>query len=490
VPALRLDTGNRPRGLLTTQDLNRRRDMHVSSPRRGARSIGLLAAAALTTATVLTAHASADASLPSSASAPTTQRTKVIKVKVDPRLFGVHDYYWNSLHRTGTGQIRLWDAGTKWRDIFPTMDAPVWTRLDDAVQAAHDNGTEVTLVLGLSPSYAAATPTAAPDLTMYDTYVRAVMDRYSPANWGYRGIANYQVWNEANISTFWTGTYDQLGQLVKTAYLARNAVDPGARIIAPAMVSRLGYQQAGIKKFYATKVGGVPVWKYVDAISLNLYPVDRYTDSHGTNRPGTPEDAMALLRTVKGLLAKDGVPRSLPIWDTEINYGMRTGAAGGSSAAPISNQKQVAYVIRTFLLNAAQGVKRVDWYAYDMGNLPTAAGGTPLGNTLLTDPDDRPAGTLTPAGHAFSRVQSWMRGTLIGTTTKRPCSADRYGTYTCVIRYGTGMGRVYWNPWRTRTVTLVSSAHHKVSESGTSAKVRGGSKLKVGYQPVLVRSAR
>lgn len=82
-----------------------------------------------------------------------------------------------------------------------------------------------------------------------------------------------------------------------------------------------------------------------------------------------------------------------------------------------------------------------------------------------------------------------MKGTLIGTTTKRPCTPNKAGTYTCVIKYASGMGRVYWNPWHTSTVTLVPSAHHKVSEAGTSAKVRGGSKLKIGFQPVLVRSA-
>jgi hypothetical protein len=37
-------------------------------------------------------------------------------------------------------------------------------------------------------------------------------------------------------------------------------------------------------------------------------------------------------------------------------------------------------------------------------------------------------------------------------------------------------------------VTLVPSARQKVSESGTTTKVSGGTKLKVGYQPVLVRS--
>jgi polysaccharide biosynthesis protein PslG len=451
----------------------------------------MLAALALGTTTVLTVHASADATQPVSAVASTTtdKAAKVIKVKVDRRLFGVHDYFWNSLHRKGTGQIRLWDSGTTWPDLFPTMATPNWTRLDAAVRAAHANGTEVTLVLGLSPSYAASTPTGAPDPALYNTYVRAVMNRYKASRWGYRGIANYQVWNEANIETFWTGTREQLANLVRIVYRARNAIDPGAKVIAPAMVTRLLYQQGRIKRFYALKVGGVPVWKLVDAISLNLYPVDTYTDKHGTNRPGTPEDAMALLTKVQGLLAKDGVPRSKPIWDTEINYGLHTGATGGTAAATIPDSLQVAYVMRTYLLNAARGVKRVDWYAYDMGNLSAASGGGPLGNTLLTDPSDRSAGTLTPAGYAFTRVQSWMRGTLIGTTTKRPCTASSTGTYTCVIKYASGMGRVYWNPWHTSTVTLVASAHHKVSEAGTSAKVRGGSKLKIGYQPVLVRSA-
>jgi hypothetical protein len=470
--------------------------MRVSPPTRGARATRLLVASALAAAAVLAAHPSAVAQRPAAADRTSDRATRVIKVKVDPRMFGVHDYYWNSLHRAGTGAIRLWDAGVQWRDLFPTPDAPNWTRLDDVVQTAHTNHTEVTLVLGLSPSYAAAVPTDPPDPAMYDAYVRAVMSRYSPSHWGcgtstgcYRGIAAYQVWNESNIATFWTGTNDQLAGLVKTVYDARNALDPGAKVVAPAMVTRLGYQQGGIKRFYATKLNNVPVWKYVDAISLNLYPTDTVSDSHGRNRPATPEDSMALLAKVRGILAADGVPKSFPIWNTEINYGLRTGVSQPTPAKPVSSAVQVAYVMRTFLLNAAQGVKRVDWYAYDMGNIAPQYGGAPLGNTLLTDPSDRPAGTLTAAGRAFTRVQSWMKGTLVGTATKRPCSANSTGTYTCVIQYRSGMGRVYWNPWRTVNVKLVPSAHQKVSEGGSLSKVRGGATIKVGYQPVLVRSA-
>ena len=200
---------------------------------------------------------------------------------------------------------------------------------------------------------------------------------------------------------------------------------------------------------------------------------------------------MALLSTVRRILAKDGVPKSLPIWNTEINYGLRFGVNGGKPAASIPVGRQIAYVIRTFLLNAAQGVKRVDWYAYDMGNLSAGLGGAPLGNTLLTDPSDQAAGTLTPAGFAFTRVQGWLKGgTLVGTTTRRPCIVDRHGTYTCTITYANRSARVYWNPYGQGTVTVPASARTKTDELGTTSPITGGSRLHVGDQPVLVTSPR
>jgi hypothetical protein len=462
--------------------------MHVPTRRARCRRVDrtrVLLVSALTAALAVLAAPgapTASAHLPVEKS---DHRAKVKKVKVNPKLFGVHDSFANSLHRSGTGSIRLWDSVTQWKDIFPTATSgPSWTRLDSLVRKAHDNGTEVTLVLGLTPSYAGAYPTSMPDLDMYADYVRAVMEHYRPSSWGYRGIAAYQVWNEANIATFWTGSYAELGQLVKTVHDVRDQVDPGAKVVAPAMVTRLTYQQHGIKAFYKTRVGGRPVWKYVDALSFNLYPLDRYPNPDPT-RMGTPEDSMALLSVVRGILAKDHVSTKLPIWNTEINYGLQFGANGGKPAAPIPVSRQVAYVIRTYLLNAARGVKRVDWYSYDMSN---RGGIGAIGNTMLTDPDDPASGSLLPAGRAFTRVQSWMKGTLVGTATKRPCIRDEHGTYTCTIRYAKGTGRVYWNPYHRAKVRLVKSATKKIDQYGDRSRAKGGSRIRVDYRPVLVRS--
>jgi hypothetical protein len=446
---------------------------------------------------VLLPIAGAQAQVPHTRSVATAaspaHKARVQTVKVSPRLFGVHDANLTSLSHHSTGSIRLWDTGVMWTDLQPDSTTMDFTRLDQIVNLAHQNGTEVTLVLGLTPKFAAPDPdsptyaTEMPKLALYQHYVTAVMQRYKNFfGKGQRGIANYQVWNEANISTFWTGTVAQMAQLTHTVWKIRNSVDPGARVIAPAQVTRLGYQQAWTKKFYAQKVGGKPVWKYVDALSLNLYPLATYPSGSHT-RPGRPEDSMALLALERGILHKDGVPSKIPIWNTEVNYGLNAGPLGGTESTTIPDALQVAYLIRTYLLNAAAGVSRVDWYAYDMGRLPS--GGT-LGNTLLTDPANLAAGILTPAGRAFTRVQSWMAGTLVGTKTRPPCTKDKHGTYTCVVMYHKGMGRIYWNPTTSAKVTLVKSAKTRMDENGASTSVKGGKKLTVTYAPVLVRSSR
>jgi hypothetical protein len=473
--------------------------MHPSSPRLLVKRTVVLFGSALAVAlALLTPHQAASASRADDSQVaynssdpkvtPTTQ-----SVTVDPRLFGLHDAHLKALSRSGTGSIRLWDTGTTWAQMQPTNAAPDFTRLDQIVRDAHANSTEVTMVVAMTPQWAAPDPsnpayqTEMPDLTAYKSFLSTLMSRYkdfqfAPGDSG-RAIANYQIWNEANIVNFWTGTSAQMAQLTAAAAEVRSQVDPGARLIAPALVSRLPYQQKRILQFYAQKVNGKPVWKYVDALSFNLYPLDSYPSGSGT-RPGTPEDSIRLLSQTKTILYVDGVPSTVPIWDTEINYGMR---GGGAASFPIPDDLQVAFGMRTFLLNAARGVKRVNWYAYDMGNLPT--GGT-LGNTLLTDPNQRSTEPLTAAGDAFGRIQQWMDGALVGTTSTAPCAHDLHGTYTCVIRYADGStGRVYWNPYSSGQVTLSSTAQTIEDEYGTTTAVAAGqSTLQVDYKPVLVRS--
>jgi len=402
-----------------------------------------------------------------------------VTVKVDRRLFGVHDAGLSSVSSGAAGSVRLWDAGTTWREIETSPGSYDFSRLDAVVTAAQARNVEVTLVLGMTPDFYGG-PTANPsDLGAWSRYVTAVASRYRSFN-GKRGIHAYQVWNEANVKNFWTGSPVQMAGLTKATWNAVKAVDKSALVIGPAFAARIAEQTRGIGFFYYIKLSGVPIWRYLDAISLNLYPLDKYG-----SKVGMPETSMALLAKARTQMRLRGVPATKPIWNTEVNYGMRTGTFGGTRAAAIPPARQAAYVARTYLLNAAKGVKRVHWYSWNMGYL--ASGGT-LGNTLLTNPSDGTTRTL--AGNAFALVKGWMvGGTLVGASrSAQPCAKDRLGTYTCVIRYKDGVRRVYWNPTKTVTLRAARNATFKVGVYGRRTAVKGGARLRVDYLPLMVRS--
>ena len=416
--------------------------------------------------------------------AVTSSAATANQVHVSHRLFGVHDgsslKTVPALSRSFThlheGSVRLWDVGVQWREIELTPHHYTWTTLDRLVSQAQAAHAEVTMVVAMTPSFYSSDPLEPPrNLARYREFVSALMHRYKVFN-GTRGITNYQVWNEANIATFWTGSMGAMARLSKIVYDVRNRVDGHARVIGPSMVTRLPYQQDWLQKYYRMRLNGTRVWRFYDALALSLYPLPRYG-----KRLGVPEDSIALLTEVKRKLHGDGVPASKPIWDTEINYGLQTGAKGGTRAARISTSRQAANLARTYFLNAANGVKRVFWYRYDWGSLRD--GGT-LGNTLLTRPTDPTQ--VTPVAKTYLRTQGWMHGTLVGHAGKRPCQRDSKGTYTCVVKDASGTRRIYWNPFRRATVTLSAGARHVHGLLGGTRNVAGGSRLTVDYRPVMV----
>jgi hypothetical protein len=398
-------------------------------------------------------------------------------VRVRHSLFGMHDATSNSLTTLQAGSERLWDVGVQWRDIEVRRGVYHWGRLDQLVTVAQQAHAEVLMVVAMTPRFYARKPTDPPaSIKPYKRFVHALMKRYRSFH-GRRGIAAYQVWNEANIATFYTGTVAKMARMTRAMAAVRHSTDRHALVVAPSMVSRLGYQQKGIAAFYRQRVDGAAVWRYVDAVALSLYPMPRYG-----RRIGVPEDSIALLTKVRGILRHAGVPRSKAIWNTEINYGLQSGAKGGTAAARISEGRQAANVMRTYLLNAAAGVKRVYWYRYDWGRLP---GGGVLGNTLLTDPDD--SSRVTDVGRVYLRAQKWMHGTLVGPSkSARPCRHNGHGTYTCVVRDSRGTRHIYWNPFRTGTVRLPRGVHHLQGVLGAVSTVKPRSTIKVGYKPVMV----
>lgn len=391
---------------------------------------------------------------PSAAAGPAPRGVR----KVNTHLFAVHD-----ANPVGEGwpnapvsSVRVWDVGATWREIEPSDGQFDFTRLDAIVETAESKGADALVVLGQTPSFHAVNPDAPafygvgassmPRMAAWERYVGAVAARY-------RGRpVSFQVWNEANVIGFWQGGPQQMAQLTKAARDVLAVVNPGATLVAPAFVTRLSGQRAYLDKFYAQRVAGRPVADYVDVVSLQLYPM----------ATGTPEDSMALLGTNRAILARHRVNK--PIWNTEVNYGMT-----GKPVKALSNSRQAAYVARTYLLNAANGIQRVYWYGWETQSIVS---------TRMVTSD---LSSLTPAGVAFGTVADWMRGARINS-----CPISSNGTYVCTLTKNGETRRIYWNPTRTVKVTTSSSATAAHKLGGARRTIKGGSALEVDFVPVMV----
>jgi hypothetical protein len=381
--------------------------------------------------------------------------------RVKATFFGMHDGDPTSWPAAPVGDIRLWDTLVTWREIETANGVFDFSRLDAQVDAARANGSRVLLVLGQTPRFHSTKPgkrgsyglgaASMPTKASWTNYVYKVVNRYQG-----RGV-DYQVWNEANVSGYWNGTAAQMAKLTQWTSRIVNRNDSSALVVAPALATRLTGQRAWLRSYYAQRTGGKKVSAYVDAVSLNLYPLPKQA----------PEASMTLLAASRVMLSRAGVHK--PIWNTEINYGL----LGGGSANNISRAKEAAYVARTLVLNAENNIKRTFWYAWDLQN---------LANTQLTYTNGT---SLTRAGTAYKVVRGW----LLYSRTKG-CVRDRKGTYTCSLAYSGGVKRIYWNPSHTVTVRAVKSARASVGLYGVEKPLSGGEAVGVGMAPVMVRSAK
>ncbi|MFM7146227.1 MAG: hypothetical protein ACKOW5_07810, partial [Actinomycetales bacterium] len=103
------------------------------------------------------------------------------------------------------GMHRLWDLGVTWKDVNPAPGTFTWTALDAQVAKAEASGARPLLVLGMTPTWAAANPgagdprwglgTASPprDINDWRAYVSAVVDRYGSRIAAYEVAARMQL---------------------------------------------------------------------------------------------------------------------------------------------------------------------------------------------------------------------------------------------------------------------------------------------------------
>jgi hypothetical protein len=268
--------------------------------------------------------------------------------------------------RTGYTAIRLWDTGTDWASLAPQPHLWKFERIDEYLVAGEKARLKVLWTLGNTPRWASSRPNekcaygfgcaAVPaNIEDWRRYVRIVATTF-------RGrIECYEPWNEASFPSdpifkqpgaggdteqFFSGSVDDMVSLARVAYEEIKRADPQACVLSPSFHSSGNW----VEKFdrFLDAGGG----KYFDVASQHFY--------YGEE----PEQSVPVIRAVRQVLAKHGLSQ-VQIWDTEVGVAFSAKAKEWSG---ISEEDLVyALTLRTYLINASEGVPRIYWYAWDNG---------------------------------------------------------------------------------------------------------------------------
>jgi hypothetical protein len=351
------------------------------------------------------------------------------------------------------GFVRLWDSRTSWNYLQPARDGWDFSVLDAAVANASAHGAEISLVLGQTPAWASSRPAesayegagaAAPPASVADwwTYVNTVAARY-------RGrIASYEIWNETNLPGYFSGTVAQMVRLTRIGRDAVKRADPGAAVLGPSVTLRTGTSY--LRAF--AKAGG---YRFSDVVNIHGYP-GPYVG---------PEGGIALVDRARREISQYPGGRK-PVWNTELNFGLKTPASGGKPAY-LSSRRQAAYVARAYLLNWSHGVRRLAWYNWSDASF--------LGVRMSSGGPQAAA-----PGAAFANVRWWMRGRV------QPCTSGAHGAYQCTVRYSAHRwGSIRWMPHGSRPTRPPTGTFVRRSLDGSKAPSSAYKRVRIGYSPVL-----
>lgn len=247
------------------------------------------------------------------------------------------------------GYLRLWDTKTTWRDLEPERGQWQWRLLDKQIEMAQILDANVMLTLGGTPAWAdepgddiAASVTSPPKLDSWRNYVTSVCKRYGAS------ITSYEVWNEANLTTFWTGTPTQMAELTKAAFEEIRTCNPNALVVAANTTSRA---TGSFGSFYPA---------YLAELKKRNWPVDAYSVHSYPTASGGADDRIKGIGQFRAMLALAGAPQTT-VFDSEINYGL---AGLGESKMELSGGQAMALLARTYIDSVRYDFGSTFWFVW------------------------------------------------------------------------------------------------------------------------------
>jgi hypothetical protein len=210
---------------------------------------------------------------------------------------------------------------------------------DETIRNYHA-GTKVIVDLSGTPGWAngGQGPTVPPsDPQAYANFARFLAARYAGV------VAAWEIWNEEDAPTWYTGSVDQYTAMLKAAFPAVKAADPSATVLVGGLT--------GNDYHYLEQLYGLSAGPYFDAVGVHTdtacnlnSPYSYFRDADGRI------DQFSFLgyREVHNVMAAHG-DGAKAIWMTEFGWNVATGTCisgmwAGKKNAGVSEQNQALFM--------------------------------------------------------------------------------------------------------------------------------------------------
>jgi hypothetical protein len=289
-----------------------------------------------------------------------------------------------SMARSGVESVRF---ALRWADVEPSPGVFNFSETDRLVAAAARHRLDLLPMVLHTPRWASSNSShphyylyAPTDPQLYANFMRALIGRYGPRGsfWASSGtprvpIRNWPIWNEPAADFFWATRPWQRSyvRLLRPAYRAVHAADPGARVLLGSLAGvTSGTPWAQLRQLYRAGAKGA-----FDDVSVHFFSV---APSLRLTVRQTLDIAKLIRREMRR--ARDRLKK---VWYTELTWTAAKGKIAkqhllGFETTP---RGQSARLRSTFARLARErrrlGVGRVYWYNWASEYMPSFQPGGP-----------------------------------------------------------------------------------------------------------------
>ena len=368
------------------------------------------------------------------------------------------------------GTVRLWQAGTEWAFLDTGSGGDYdWSHLDTWLdQIAEHQPRAVIYTFGFVPCWISTatcdgkgwgnghnfTPSPPSDLTAsgspaFTAFVTALVHHCSPAGHCVKDYIKYwEMWNEANLTEYWTGTANQLYDMFAPVIpIIRNHV-PGAKVSTPPVC------------------GGDASWMASWMTLENTY--GRLSDYYGIHvylKAYTPEVRMGMVQHMLDTKNANGWATT-PWMNTETGYDIYTFTCSTQYTAEDCRGQLVRWHVLQYAYQGGRGgAYHVGWFNWD---------------------------SISPGGYDtyYYTMMRW----LTGATFTASCT-NKGTVWTCPLKEASGASAlIVWNTTGDSQYTPASEyvdyKYFNGTYGGGTQAIRRGEATTIGVVPIMFESTR